>query len=131
MQRFTVTVEVVPAGSGRFSEEGVATLVGDCLREFFRVARAECAKTLENKGDVVPKRHRVELSNGEVLLVEEGHDCLRLATEDAQFKNWVEAYVAVVDANGVTDLVADRDHAATLTRGLGGGHAESTGKQGN
>jgi hypothetical protein len=44
--------------------------------------------------------HRVVLSNGRVLLVEEGDRRLHIASEDG-FAHEVEAYICEVNANGV------------------------------
>lgn len=64
------------------------------------------------------KQHRVPLSNGQVLLVEEGAESLHLALEDTGHPGEVAYYVAAVDRSGVTVMCNAGDANVTLTDGL-------------
>lgn len=65
-------------------------------------------------------QHRVTLSNGAVLLVEEGEESLHLALEDRGWPGEVEGYVAQIEKSGVLVMPNSGDAVVTLTAGLTG-----------
>jgi len=74
-------------------------------------------------------QHRVPLSNGAVLIVEEGEESLHLALEEeGDHPGEVEYYVAWIDRSGVTVMTNSGDAVVTLAAGLTGKRTEPQGE---
>jgi hypothetical protein len=68
-------------------------------------------------------QHRVLLSNGSVLIVEEGEERLHLALEEeGDHPGEVEYYVATIEKSGVLVMTNSGDAVVSLTAGLTGTH---------
>lgn len=65
-------------------------------------------------------QHRVPLSNGAVLIVEEGEESLHLALGDNDWPGEVMYYVATIEKSGVLVMTNSGDAVVTLATGLTG-----------
>lgn len=71
------------------------------------------------KGTSGRVQHRVTLSNGRTLLVEESENMLHIASEDESHPGTPDAYIAQIDGNGVLVITNCGDAPRYLAEGLG------------
>lgn len=64
------------------------------------------------------KFHRVQLSNGQYLRIEEFDNSISLATDDGPHAHDVDMYIASISPDGVLVMPNSGGATDTLTRGL-------------
>jgi hypothetical protein len=93
---------------------------GRCPFEYFHVDPKEPSAKPEPRGLSTGLRcHRVSLTNGRVLLIEETEEALHIASElDATWPGEIDMYVCVIRPSGVEVMTNSGDAVQWLTEGL-------------